>query len=318
MAVHYKPSEVWSEHRAIGKDFRPAQTVALANHCNMMSSRFDVSLVTVSRQIWHEAQDAFFEVNTIRVRSLEEATHTYDHFKRLRHIEYAEEIGFSMCRRHQIFLWHILAKLPRFPRIQTATILCDDLRVRSIESNTVRNFIQREVEWEDVRCLALGVFEAKPPQPLNARIFLKYFIVTSLLPPARTLMRDHDWYDLFELSQAAGAENERTRTTAELLAATWLACYNRFRMLCAGEAHLSEEALEKVHEYEQVIFRGFAEEFLQSSPGVHWYHASLPDSVGLQDLNVREHGEELVEWASEMLTRNLDIVWHECDEPNSC
>ena len=112
--------------------------------------------------------------------------------------------------------------------------------------------------------------------------------------------------------------DDNTRTGAELCAAFWFATYNKYRILCAGGTYLSDEALKRLDEDEQDFFHRFERYTLVSTPLVPWQHASLPDSVGIQDLNVRDHGEELVEWASDMLARNLIITWHQCHEPYTC
>lgn len=76
------------------------------------------------RKVSAETEEAFYTVNTVRIRAL---TTPLGSIKQARHLEYAARAAFELCHRRPLPMNIIYGQMSNFPKLRTVTIPCDEL-----------------------------------------------------------------------------------------------------------------------------------------------------------------------------------------------
>lgn len=250
----------------------------------------EVSLFTVCRQLYDEARDAFFDVNTIQVFEADPCRNEQGQ-KACRQLELAGSALLATCRRPD-FCAFLAGIFEALPRLQSITVASDPL---GEDKQTVRSFVEASDHLRGLRCIGHATHQVLPTIPLNSgRIFLKNLRLHRLLAKTRSLLAAHSKAELY--SQVLEQSLEDASKHPELRFAwllTTLEADKQVRDILVG-CDWEDQALQK-------FFKG-----VDVPQGLLPYvHEWLGSDRRIEDVDVRRDGQRCVEFAGEVLAFNL-------------
>ena len=243
----------------------------------------NISLFLVNRIISQEAQDTFFEVNTIRV---------YDDMYRtflmtgLRNVDIAGPAAETYCG-HPKSLRRAISNLASLPKIRSITVMCNGLNRKQ---SSIREFIADVVPGCELRCFSIGEYHVSHPASTQLKLRFYDFKSTTLLTEAKELVRQHFLHTLVMMNGAH-------RLNDVTLAACWLKCFEIMRLATKTSARIH---LEPSYRAAFLSF-GAKMKILDLRVGL----PPVLEHVKVEDLKLDEHGLGLVQWAGDLMAESF-------------
>lgn len=153
---------------------------------------------------------------------------------------------------------------------------------------TLREYLKCHKTDARLQCLELGLFKIEPDEGVQHQVFVKNFGLSERLFTARKVAIQSSFTCLASLREG--------RAPAYIDLAVWLAMYEKFRVREAGQL-LPQDEIDVIHRW--------CSTSLCSTHSIQQTHQQLPHGVKLWDLNVAEHGSDVVEWATELIGLNM-------------
>lgn len=262
---------------------------------------FDTALLTVNKQVYANARVAFFEENTFSITHAGNAIYHPD----IRHLDINGQFASAICEDVTLDPSKVALFLA-LPKLQTLILHTNKLHDHLM---TVRVFIGVDPHWTSLTCTGFGVFELEPSAEWIAgvrsatnspppRIYLRdsslAWIVKSLLKAKKLALKHNGPY----LQSAMLNSTPIYSKTYGL--AWWLRSYEDYRKLSADPAghSLTGPEVEGVED--------FVRTRLLTTRGLQFTNSQLPNDTWLADVVTgKGYSAELLEWASELLGREL-------------
>lgn len=202
-------------------------------------------------------------------------------------------------------------------KLKSVTVICDTLTQDG--RKTVRSLFTGQSSNATIRCLDIGLFEVKPAVNLEdvdytiGRIVFKHSGLRAVVPQAKRYAVRYKLAGLVEATRGYWNGNviqsTRGRDIAKLDCAAWFLKYEITRSLREGDS----SAWDGLSDYEKGVVQLFEHEVPRTST-LPLKQPLLPCGVKMQDLTQEEHGSELLEWATELLSLN---VWTATDRDHN-
>lgn len=214
-----------------------------------------MALFTVSREVSTEAREAFFDVNTLRLRSREIVSITA--LFAVRHLELAGKAAFDLCHRDRWPLDTIRQFVRLLPDLRTFTVPCDEL---SDGGKTVRGLLTGQCAEVDIRCIEIGLFEILPVEKIHCKAYFEMPGLRKVLPKAKYLASKSPFHavDSVNLTEYAQPYLEKgdPLVWTSIECANWLGNYEAMRAMHEGDAasltrSLSESDRKHLRDYEE-------------------------------------------------------------------
>ncbi|KAK4539556.1 hypothetical protein LTR36_010833 [Oleoguttula mirabilis] len=263
--------------------------------------RFGVTFFTVSKQIYAESFDIFFEVNAIRLWRKSELDYGVQH--RLRCLDFVRHLELINIKDKSQWLptdgdelAGIIDTCLAFPRIRTLTIAYDGLKSRLVP------YLESQKLSDGLRCVDVGRFQLEAGA--REKVHFKHYGMVkawqnvqaraSLKMKARFLKYNEERHGLKLDHFLSPWDLEDFMSMADL--PLWCHSYNNWRAVTRRQC---DESGHKRWD-ERMRAEAFKRKLLPGSM-VPWVHADLKDKMRLEDLDVGKHGAELAQWLSELL-----------------
>lgn len=265
--------------------------------------RFNAALFTVSHQVSQEAQDAFYEVNAIAIRSCPPAC---SELQLVRHIEYKSYTSAIVIGNPDGFISCVTEAFFHCPRLQSITVASEHISKKGL---TVRQHLLGNNSCADMKADRIGLFEIVPKVKLGGRLWFKNFELTTAIPQAQALTSSFTISELNLLIMRSACDEYVGHIASDdiLRFAFWLRCYEALRRSKkdpSSAATMTSADSACLQEFEHGLFS--ISGGLYTTPTLPDHHEQLPDSVSLPELSLAAgHSTELLEWASELLAYNF-------------
>lgn len=250
-----------------------------------MHDRLGTALFTVSRQTLDEAQDAFYEANTISIRR---DIPTYWTLKLVRHLEF-NSLNLEIAIRDTVgFSTYFVDSFSKLPCLQDITV---SSRLLGSHLSSIRQALLENQLVGDLKYHEIGLIELIPKVRLRGKIWLRNFEVTNEIQNAQALTSSYTISELMDLypSSAVGFVKQTRRRGPEdtIPVALWLSCYENFKAIKRGlpaAAALTPAEMNCIQEFERGVLRGAGR--MQALPVLPQLHEDIPDNVPLSDMSL--------------------------------
>lgn len=247
----------------------------------------------MSRKISHEAQDVFFDLHTVFVANLDAKLSASPS---LRHVEFR---GGAPPR-----LWPTPILPARSPKLKTVVLAREGLPT----NGDLRRYLQCHEPNIRLHCLQLGLWKLEKDQDLECEVMFKNFELKDYLTEAKVVASKtplvHIRCQVDDTLEVSAGDEEGIRWCVVSRLALWLASYAAF----------SSHDLHQLHPLEERIVAEWCERFRSRPSSSQWTHKGLPKGVKLEDVSVAEHGQDVVEWAAELIGEHLHNLIRETHE----
>lgn len=266
--------------------------------------RFSTALFRTCHAVFAEAEEVFYKINTMRVKSLNDS---YESRVLLRNLEITGDVA------RRLTLWPgsgwsntSPSRLRELPHLKTLCLSMDHydeemppLPPRAPAPTSGKEATKSSPAGRELRVLDYGVFEISKEFESDLECFMKRFRFIDAVAYARSLSRSTTLKDL-ETRYAARIDQRKSHFVE------WSQSLFALRLACV-EAWRTTNALPDLDDSDQVLVDVF---FLDATPPrlkdmLDGLIKRIPPETRLLDVSFEAHGHEIMEMASNVVRHFL-------------
>ena len=271
-----------------------------------MPRRFDVSVITTSRLIYEAALEAFFEVNTIRFRSLIDFAavlcipNPTDRHSLIRSIEIYGIYQDTKWRGVRLIPM-VLRECLACPRLQKLTIGYDRSPRNTVSLRSSFDIFGLEGV---LTCVDIGLYELRRSR--GPKVYFKHIKFMSVWSQRKFFKKDlrtallelnENVVALSQIGRVPAGQSLLTRAAVKEILSngleSWIVLYEFTRVALPSGG------------FDPAAERLFRQDIIKTTEDVPLFSEHLPSDLQIKDIDRNVHSPELLEWASELLAFNM-------------